>query len=143
GQVDVPQDQAVNDWALLHALDPVAGGSAVLSVPPSGGYRPTPECTSADRNARLARAREPGPPGGRLGSRADQLLCRSAHVRVAVIGRRHEQLLDRPGVDPADQIKDRARLVVGAAGPGAAERLLADDGAGGLVVDVEVAGGTN
>src|SRR6202012_2427685 len=63
----------------------------------------------------------------------------SAHVGVAVVGGRGEQLLDGAGADPADQVEERARLVVGAAGPGAAERLLADDGAGGLVVDVEVA----
>ena len=37
------------------------------------------------------------------------------------------------------QVEHRAGLVVGAAGPGAAERLLPDDGAGRLVVDVEVA----
>src|SRR5580692_12898661 len=63
----------------------------------------------------------------------------SAHVRVAVVGRGDEQLLDGPGVDPADQVEDRAGLVVGATGPGPAERLLADDRAGRLVVDVEVA----
>ena len=64
---------------------------------------------------------------------------RSAHVRVAVVGRRHERLLDRARRHPAHQVEDRAGLVVGAAGPRAAERLLADDRAGGLVVDVEVA----
>ena len=45
------------------------------------------------------------------------------------------------GRDPADQVPDRAGLVVRARGAGAAERLLPDDGAGRLVVDVEVAGG--
>src|SRR6266487_208939 len=40
------------------------------------------------------------------------------HMRIAVIDRRHEQFLDRAGVDPPDQVEDRARLVVGAAGPG-------------------------
>src|SRR6266567_5199344 len=35
----------------------------------------------------------------------------------------------------------RAGFVVGAGGAGSAEGLLADDGAGRLVVDVEVAGG--
>src|SRR5580698_5087791 len=70
---------------------------------------------------------------------ADDGSGRLSHVRVAVVGRRDELFLDGPGVDPADQVEDRARLVVGAAGPGPAERLLADDRAGRLVVDVEVA----
>src|SRR5450755_3425293 len=60
---------------------------------------------------------------------------------ISVIDRRYEQLLDSPGINPADEIEDRARLVVGAAGPRAAEGLLADDRSGRLVVDVEVAGG--
>src|SRR5215471_15655317 len=64
-----------------------------------------------------------------------------AHVWITVVGRRHERLLDRTGGDPADEVEHRAGLVVGAARPGAAERLLADDRAGRLVVDVEVAGG--
>ena len=63
------------------------------------------------------------------------------HVRVAVVGRRGEQLLDRAGVHPADQVEDRTRLVVGPAGPGAAERLLPDHRARRLVVDVEIARG--
>src|SRR5260370_22866859 len=63
----------------------------------------------------------------------------SAHVRVAVVRWRDEDLLDGPGVDPADQVEDRARLVIGAAGPGAPERLLADDRPGRLVVDVKIA----
>src|SRR5215469_16352439 len=53
-----------------------------------------------------------------------------AHVRIAVVDRRHERLLDRPRVDPANEVEDRARLVVGPAGPRSAERLLSDDGAG-------------
>ena len=64
----------------------------------------------------------------------------SGHVRVRVVGRRHERLLDRARRHPADQVVPRAGLVVGAAGPGAAERLLPDHRAGRLVVDVEVAG---
>ena len=63
---------------------------------------------------------------------------RSAHVRIAIVGWRDEQLLDRAGIHPAGQIEDRARLVVGAAGASAAERLLANHCAGWLVVDVEV-----
>src|SRR5579859_3620702 len=63
-----------------------------------------------------------------------------AHVRVPVVGRRHEEFLNRTGSYPADQVEHRAGLVVGAAGPGTAERLLAYHRAGGLVVDVEVSG---
>src|SRR5205085_10829203 len=44
------------------------------------------------------------------------------------------------GGHPAHQVLLGAGLVVGAGGAAAAEGLLADDGAGGLVVDVEVAG---
>jgi hypothetical protein len=60
------------------------------------------------------------------------------HERIAIIRRRVEVLLDRPRADPADQIELRPRLVVGARRTRAAERLLADDRAGRLVVDVEV-----
>ena len=63
-----------------------------------------------------------------------------AHERIAVVPRRVEGLLDRPRADPAHQVQLRARLVVGARAARAAERLLADDRAGRLVVDVEVAG---
>src|SRR6202042_612032 len=52
----------------------------------------------------LTRERGPARPG------------RLSHVRVAVVGRRDQQFLDGPGVDPADQVEDRACLVVGAAG---------------------------
>ena len=55
--------------------------------------------------------------------------------------RRHKRLPDAARADPAQQVEDRAGLVVGAGGAGAAEGLLADDGAGGLVIDVEIAGG--
>ena len=58
-----------------------------------------------------------------------------------MIGRRDERLLDRPGRGPAQQVQRRTGLVVGARCAGAAERLLADDGPGGFVVDVEVPGG--
>ena len=61
------------------------------------------------------------------------------HVRVAVVGRRDERLLDRAGRRPAQQVQRRAGLVVGARGARPAERLLPDHRAGGLVVDVEVA----
>ena len=49
-----------------------------------------------------------------------------------------ERFLDRPRADPTNQIQHRAGLVVGAGPARAAERLLPDDGAGRLVVDVEV-----
>src|SRR4029077_4834964 len=62
------------------------------------------------------------------------------HERVAVVGRRHERLLDRARADPADQVPHRAGLVVRSRRAGAAERLLPDDRAGRLVVNVEVAG---
>src|SRR5215813_3925201 len=64
----------------------------------------------------------------------------SAHVRVSMVNGRYERLLNRAGVDPADQVEDGSCLVVGAACPGPAERLLPDDSSGGLVVDIEVAG---
>src|SRR5215216_404361 len=60
--------------------------------------------------------------------------------RVAVVARGKERLLHRPGADPADQVPHRPRLVVRPRRARAAERLLPDDGAGRLVVDVEVPG---
>src|SRR5215472_15189141 len=62
----------------------------------------------------------------------------SAHVRVLMVDGRNEGLLDRAGVDPADQVEDRPGLVVRAASPGTPEGLLPDNGSGRLVVDVEV-----
>src|SRR5688500_2014857 len=64
-----------------------------------------------------------------------------AHERIAVVGRRHERLLHGPRADPADQVPERAGLVVRAGRARSPEGLLADDGPRGLVVDVEVAGG--
>src|SRR5215212_8547536 len=61
--------------------------------------------------------------------------------RVAVVARRQERLLDRPRADPPDQVPHRAGLVVRPRRARPAERLLPDDGAGRLVVDVEVACG--
>src|SRR6185295_13151434 len=46
------------------------------------------------------------------------------HEWVLVVARRVEVFLDRPRADPSDQIELRSRLVVGARGPRAAERLL-------------------
>ena len=65
----------------------------------------------------------------------------TAEVGVAPIGWRIEGLLDHPRGDPAQQVEHRTGLVVGAGGAGPPEGLLADHSAGGLVVDVEVAGG--
>src|SRR6266496_6439352 len=63
------------------------------------------------------------------------------HVRVAMIGRRHKGLLDRSRRGPAEQVPHRAGLVIRSRRAAAAERLLSDDSAGRLVIDVEVAGG--
>src|SRR5690606_31550964 len=102
-----------------------ARGAQALRVRPT--LRETPNAAGADAVLR------PPPP----------CACRSLrrHERIPVVGRRDEVLLDRARRDPAQQVERRARLVVGAAGAAAAEGLLADDGARGLVVDVEVAGG--
>src|SRR5262245_21959531 len=62
------------------------------------------------------------------------------HEGISVVGRRHVCLLDHTRARPADQVQERAGLVVRARRPRAAERLLADDRARRLVVDVEVAG---
>src|SRR5512136_2317720 len=61
-------------------------------------------------------------------------------VRVGDRGGRDEVLLDGPLRDPSHEVGHGPGLVVRAAGAGAAEGLLADHGAGGLVVHVEVAG---
>src|SRR5918999_2195955 len=60
------------------------------------------------------------------------------HVGVAIVGRRNQSLLDRAGADPANEVPHRAGLVVGTRAAGAAERLLAHDRTGRLVVDVKV-----
>src|SRR6266566_8891295 len=62
------------------------------------------------------------------------------HERIAVVGGRQERLLDRSRAYPTDEVPQRACLVVRAGSACAAERLLADDRAGRLVIDVEVAG---
>src|SRR5689334_18184547 len=73
-------------------------------------------------------------------SKAPRVLAMSGlHVGVGVVGGRNEGLLDGAGRGPAQQVQRRTRLVVGARGPGATERLLADHRARGLVVDVEIA----
>src|SRR3954468_4371194 len=59
--------------------------------------------------------------------------------RIAVVARREEGLLHGPGADPADEVPHRPRLVVRPGRARAAERLLPDDRAGRLVIDVEVA----
>src|SRR6476646_6941155 len=60
------------------------------------------------------------------------------HVRIFVIRRWGEGLLDRARAHPAHQVQLRARLVVRSRTARAAERLLSDHGAGWLVVDVEI-----
>src|SRR4029079_5861862 len=90
--------------------------------------------TGRTRSPRPATARRrAAPPGGGAGSLG-------VHVGVAVVLRRHERLLDGARRGPAQQVDRGPVLVVVAAGPAAAERLLADDRTGRLVVDVEVAG---
>src|SRR5690606_11750206 len=66
---------------------------------------------------------------------------RSAEEGITPVGGRDEGLLDGARARPAEQVQRAARLVVGARRAAPAEGLLADDGARGLVVDVEVAGG--
>src|SRR5688572_7140301 len=61
------------------------------------------------------------------------------HIVVAPVARRRERFLDGSRTYPSQQIHLRARFVVGARSPGSAKRLLADDGPGRLVVDIEVA----
>src|SRR5207253_4282249 len=62
------------------------------------------------------------------------------HEWIAVVGRGRIRLFDHSGAHPADQVEERARLVVGARSARASEGLHPDDRAGRLVVDVEVAG---
>src|ERR1700704_6686623 len=61
------------------------------------------------------------------------------HVWVAMVRGRGVRPLDRARAGPADQVEDRARLVVGARCPRTAERLESHHGTGRLVIDVEVA----
>src|SRR5438045_9430966 len=82
-------------------------------------------------------ARETPPPGPTPGAEPSSL----RHERIPGVTRRHEVLFDRPGAGPADQVEHAARLVVGAAGARATERLLPDDRSRRLVVLIEVARG--
>src|SRR5262249_16635151 len=84
---------------------------------------------------RPSAARASGPP------RAVRNAALSPLVRVSDAGRRVEVLLDRTRAGPAQQVEHRAGLVVRPGRSRAAERLLADHGAGGPVVEVEVPGG--
>src|SRR5512147_947926 len=65
---------------------------------------------------------------------SDLLLC---HERILVVQRRRERLLDRPRAHPPHEVQLGAGLVVRSRPARAAERLLADDGARGLVVHIE------
>jgi len=65
------------------------------------------------------------------------LLC---HIGVAEVPCGQEGLLNGARGNPSFEIEPASGLVVRTGGPCAAEGLLADDGAGGLVVDVEVSG---
>ena len=55
---------------------------------------------------------------------------------------RYEGLLDRLCTGPLEHVVRTASLVVGPGETSSTEWLLADHGAGGLVVDVEVPGGS-
>ena len=74
------------------------------------------------------------------GQLANGFVCGRSHERVSEVAWRREGLLDGARADPPDQVQLRSGLVVRARGACASEWLLADDRAGRLVVDVEVAG---
>src|SRR6266480_5997463 len=78
---------------------------------------------------------EIGPAKGATGAPAELLL---GHERVPIVGRRRESFLDRAWTYPAHQIELRPGLVVGARPARSAERLLSNDRASWLVVDVEI-----
>ena len=82
------------------------------------------------------------PSGGRDGRGGIEGGNRSGLGHIGIIdgGRGRKGLLDRMGAEPADHVQASAGFIIGAGGPGSAEGLLADDGAGTFVVDVEVAG---
>src|SRR5262245_375814 len=61
------------------------------------------------------------------------------HKRVTVIGWRDEDLFDRAGADPTHQDHHRSGFIVRTARSRTSERLLPDDGAGRLVVNIEIA----
>src|SRR5690349_13346329 len=97
---------------------------------------------SSARRKNFAAASRVAPGGCRVASVSDAAVSvatlRSlAQERIAIVERRRERLLDRTRRHPANQVPDRARLVVGARSAAAAERLLTDHCAGRLVVDVE------
>ena len=60
-------------------------------------------------------------------------------MRVAVIRGGGKVFLHRSGGNPAQQVQGRTGLVVCSGRACSPKRLLTDDGAGGLVVDVEIA----
>ena len=101
-------------------------------------------CTTGPRCARPAgtsiRLRAPQRARGRRSIGAGHLAQESWCGYVWPTGASNVSLIAR-GVVQRMQVQHRAGLVVGARGAGAAEGLLADDRAGGLVVDVEVARG--
>ena len=55
---------------------------------------------------------------------------------------RYKSLLNRLSTGPLQHVVWPTGLVVSAGQPGAAERLLADNGAGGFVVNVKVSSGS-
>ena len=114
----------------------------------SRGYGGSRATIATDRTDRHGRSRETGATGAGVHCDRRALDVPDARERRASpcggtvwsVGG-DECLLDDARRHPADQVVPRAGLVVGAAGPRAAEGLLPDHGTGRLVVDVEVAGG--
>src|SRR5437773_5264836 len=121
----------------------------------SSGSNRLKEATSSEAVAELTALRAPGRlmVTTAIGPSTSNRVFRSCalravrglriHIGVPVIGRGRVRLFDDPRARPADQVQERARLVVGARCTRAAERLLPHDRAGRLVVDVEVAGGVD
>jgi hypothetical protein len=113
-----------DDAAADHVPHPRAGGAVLrgtdLVDPDSCGSRngarnqaaPARRASPVSGAQRAANART-GRVLDQRGSPAD----RRSHVRVAVVGRRGERLLDRAGGCPAEQVKRGARLVVRARCP--------------------------
>src|ERR1035437_576281 len=121
------------------------GGPAGASKPSGSGSGGVCMVMGSGRSSRTAGGgwRGPGTGGG---GPAPPTPLRAGSFRLldgcsggGPVGRADERLLDPPRRHPAQQVDRRPGLVVGATGAAAAEGLLADHGAGRLVVDVEVA----
>src|SRR5439155_16116885 len=78
---------------------------------------------------------------GYTGLRPHKSLLFLRHEGIPIVRGRNKCFFDRAGADPPEQIDHGSSLVVGSAGSAAAEWLLSHDGAGRLVVDVEITRG--